>query len=147
MGVKAIAHYTQICKKCSYLPYTLQLFFTTAAIISTVLCMGNDFPNDFVLKKMAVLCVVCKALNTTFQLLITVFNWATRVFQYLSIVPLCSRIVRSDSTLYIAQSWELWLGSTHSAGAHIPLWKCKLRTILACFAIVSHVPKPGRHDP
>ena len=104
MGVIALSHYIRICKECSYLPYTLQLYFTTATILSKVSYMGNDFLNDFVENFFAVLCVVCKALNTTFELLITVFNWAVRVFQKLSIVPLCSQNVCSDSTVYIAQS-------------------------------------------
>ena len=43
---KALAYNTQNYKNCSYLPYTLQLLFTTA-IFSTVLYMGYDFHNDF----------------------------------------------------------------------------------------------------
>ena len=59
---EALAHITRNCKKCSYLPYTLQLFFTTGTIFSMVLYMGNDFRNDFFRKIFAVLCVVCKAI-------------------------------------------------------------------------------------
>ena len=43
--VKSLAHYTQNCKKFSYLPYTLELFFTTATIFSTVSYIGNEFHN------------------------------------------------------------------------------------------------------
>ena len=53
--LKAIAHYTLHCKKCSYLPYTLQLVVTTATIFSTVVYMGNDFLD----KCLQFFCVVC----------------------------------------------------------------------------------------
>ena len=43
---KALAHTTQKRKKCSYLPYTLQLFFSTATIFSTVLYMDTDFHSN-----------------------------------------------------------------------------------------------------
>ena len=56
---KALAHYTQ---NCSYHPYTLQPFFTTVTIFSTVLCIGNDFHNKFSRKISAVLCEVCEGL-------------------------------------------------------------------------------------
>ena len=49
-------------KKCSYLQYTLQLFFATNRLFSTVLNMGNDFYNIFFRKIFAVSCVVCKGL-------------------------------------------------------------------------------------
>ena len=42
-GMKALAHYNCNRKKSSYCPYTPQLFFTTATIISTVSYMDNDF--------------------------------------------------------------------------------------------------------
>ena len=60
--LKAIEHYTQNCKKCSYLPYPLQLFVTTAMIFSTVLYMSNDFRNKSFGNIFAVLSVVCKSL-------------------------------------------------------------------------------------
>ena len=49
---KALAHYTQNCKKCSDLPYTLQIFVPTATIFRTVLYIGNDF---HILKKESLL--------------------------------------------------------------------------------------------
>ena len=62
--IKAFAHYNSKCKKCSYLPYTLQLLFTTATTFSTVfLYMGNNFQNNFFRKIFAVSCVVCKGLQ------------------------------------------------------------------------------------
>ena len=51
--VKALAHYTQNCKKCSCYPYTLQYFLTTATIFTTT------FSSPFFRKVFAVLCVVC----------------------------------------------------------------------------------------
>ena len=41
------AYYTRNRTKYSYLPYTPDLFFTTATICSTVLYMGNKFHNNF----------------------------------------------------------------------------------------------------
>ena len=32
--IKALAHYARNCKKCSSLPYTLKVFFTTATIFT-----------------------------------------------------------------------------------------------------------------
>ena len=50
--LKALAYYTRNCKKCSYLPYTLQFFFTTATILSIVFYVDNDFHNDFLKKSL-----------------------------------------------------------------------------------------------
>ena len=36
--VKALAHYTRNCKKCSYLPYTLQLFFHNCNDLCSFVC-------------------------------------------------------------------------------------------------------------
>ena len=58
--VKAFAHYRRKCQKCSYLPYTLQLF---ATFFSTVSYIGNNFHNNFFWKIFAFLCVVCRGLN------------------------------------------------------------------------------------
>ena len=63
-NAKAVTHYTRNCKKCSYLSYTLQPFFTTATIIFTVFYMSMDFLTDFFRKIFAVLCVVCEGLET-----------------------------------------------------------------------------------
>ena len=62
MSLKALAHYTQNCKKCSYLPYTLQLFLTTATFFPAVFYMSNDFLTNFFRKIFAVSYVVCKGL-------------------------------------------------------------------------------------
>ena len=51
-------------QKSSYRPYTLQLFFTTAKIFSTVSYMGNDFHNDFFEKIVVKIFVVCEGLYT-----------------------------------------------------------------------------------
>ena len=61
MSIKA--HYNWNCKKSNYCPYTLQLFFTTAAIFSTVLYMDNDFYKDFFRKIFVKIFVVCECLN------------------------------------------------------------------------------------
>ena len=61
--LKALAHYNWNCKKSSYRPYTLQLFFTTATIFSTVLYMGNNFYNNFFWKIFVKIFVVCEGLN------------------------------------------------------------------------------------
>mgnify|MGYP001801853749 CR=1 FL=1 len=42
LTIKALAHYDRNCKKCSYLPYTLQLFFTVATIFSSFI-YGQQF--------------------------------------------------------------------------------------------------------
>ena len=57
-GFKALAHYNWNYKKIRYLSYTLQLFFTTTTLFSTVLYMDNNFPNDIFRK----IFVVCKGL-------------------------------------------------------------------------------------
>ena len=63
--LKALAHYTKNCKKCSYLPYThYNFFFSTATTFSTVFYMSNNFLTDFFRKILAVLCVVWKGLHT-----------------------------------------------------------------------------------
>ena len=61
--LKALAHYNWNCKKSSYRPYTLQRFFTTATIFSTVLYMDNDFYKDFFRKIFVKIFVVCEGLN------------------------------------------------------------------------------------
>ena len=43
-------------------------FFATVTIFSTVLYMDDDFHNDFLRKIFAVLCVVCKGLNSKLEL-------------------------------------------------------------------------------
>ena len=60
--VKALAHYNWSCKKISYRPYTLQLFFTTVTIFSTVLYMDKDFYKDFFRKIFVKIFVVCEGL-------------------------------------------------------------------------------------
>ena len=60
--LKALVHYNWNCKKSSYRPYTLQLFFTTATIFSTVLYMDNNFYNDFFRKIFVKIFVVCEGL-------------------------------------------------------------------------------------
>ena len=53
---------TETTKKVAIVhTYTLQLFFTTAKIFSTVLYMGNDFFGKIVVK----IVVVCEGLYTT----------------------------------------------------------------------------------
>ena len=47
LRLKALAHYNWNYKECRYRPYTLQLFFATATIFSTVFYMGKDFHNNF----------------------------------------------------------------------------------------------------
>ena len=66
---KAVAHWTQNCKKCSYLPYTLRLFHN-CNIFPTVYYMSNNFLTDFFRKIFAVLCVVCKGLYSISSILI-----------------------------------------------------------------------------
>ena len=61
--LKALAHYNWNCKKSCYLSYTLQLFFTTATIFSTVLYMDNDFYKDFFRKIFVKIFVVCEGLK------------------------------------------------------------------------------------
>ena len=61
--LKALAHYNWNCKKSSYCQYTLQLFFTTATIFSTVLYMGKDFYKDFFRKIFVKIFVVCEGLK------------------------------------------------------------------------------------
>ena len=51
-------------QKSRHCPYTLQLFFTTAKIFSTILYMGNDFHNDFFAKIVVKIFVVCEGLNS-----------------------------------------------------------------------------------
>ena len=63
---KALAHYNWNCKKSSYRPYTLQLFFTTATIFSTVLYMDNDVFKDFVRKIFVKIFVVREGLYTKY---------------------------------------------------------------------------------
>ena len=63
LGVKALAHYNGNYKKSRCRPYTLQLFFTTPKIFSTVLYMGNDFRNDFFGKIVVKIFVVCEGLK------------------------------------------------------------------------------------
>ena len=63
-NLKAFAHHNWNCKKSSYHPYTLQLFFTTAMIFPTVLYMDNNFHNDFFRKIVVKIVVVCKGLYT-----------------------------------------------------------------------------------
>ena len=46
----------------NYRPYTLQLFFTTATIFSTVSYTSNDFQNDFLRKILVKIVVVCEGL-------------------------------------------------------------------------------------
>ena len=53
---------TEITKKNRYRPYTLQLFFTTAKIFSTVLYMVKDFHNDFSKKIVVKIFVVCEGI-------------------------------------------------------------------------------------
>ena len=43
---------TETAKKSSYRPYTLQLFFTTATIFSTILYMDNKFLQRFFQKNL-----------------------------------------------------------------------------------------------
>ena len=62
--LKALAHYNRNYKKIRYRSYTLQLFFTTTTILSTVLYMDNDSPNDFFRKIFVKIFVVCKGLQT-----------------------------------------------------------------------------------
>ena len=50
-------------QKSRYRPYTLQLFFTTAKIFSTVLYIGNDFYNNFFPKIVVKIFIVCEGLN------------------------------------------------------------------------------------
>ena len=56
--ILALAHYTQNCKKFSYCPYLMQLFFTTVTIFSTVSYMSNDFITNF-LKRSQQFSVYC----------------------------------------------------------------------------------------
>ena len=48
-------------QKSSYRPYTLQLFFTTAGIFSTVLYMDNDFFR----KNLVKIFIMCEGLKTS----------------------------------------------------------------------------------
>ena len=49
-------------EKSSYRSYTLQLFFTTAMIFPSVLCIDNDFHNDFVTKIVVKIILMCEGL-------------------------------------------------------------------------------------
>ena len=77
MTLKALAHYNWNYKKRRYLSYTLQLFFTTTLIFSTVLYIDNDSPNDFFRKIFVKVFVVCKGLNRPLR---TVKPLITKVF-------------------------------------------------------------------
>ena len=63
LTIKALANYDRNCKKCSYLPYTPQLFSQLQQFFSTVLYTGNNFQRDIFGKIFAFLCVVCRGLN------------------------------------------------------------------------------------
>ena len=66
--VKALAHHTQNCKKCSYFPCTLQLFFTTATILSTAsFVYGQRFQNNFFLQNSSQISASC----------VRAFTWTT----------------------------------------------------------------------
>ena len=43
--VKALAHFTRNCKKCSYCPYTLQLFSQLQRYFQQFFYMSNNFCN------------------------------------------------------------------------------------------------------
>ena len=58
LTIKALAHYDRNCKKCSYLTYTLQLFFTTATVSYT----GNNFHRDIFGKIFVKIFLVCEGL-------------------------------------------------------------------------------------
>ena len=47
IGIRAFAHYIQNSKICSYLPYTLQLFFTIATIFPTLFSWAVIFSLTF----------------------------------------------------------------------------------------------------
>ena len=51
-------------QKSRYRSYTLQLFFTTVKIFSTVLYMSNNFHNNFFGKIVVKIFVVCEGLYT-----------------------------------------------------------------------------------
>ena len=61
--LKALAHYTRNCKKYNYLPYTLQLVFTTATIFQQFYMWATIFSIIFLKKILAVFCLVCKGLK------------------------------------------------------------------------------------
>ena len=59
--IKALTHYTRNFKKCSYLSYTLQLFFHNCNdFFNSFFYMSNDFLADFFRKNIVALCEVCK---------------------------------------------------------------------------------------
>ena len=53
---KGLAQYARNCKVCSYFPYTLQLFVTSATIFSIDLYMGN-YSHNYFLETSLQLCV------------------------------------------------------------------------------------------
>ena len=61
--MKALAYYTQNCKKCSYLPYTQQIFSQLQQFFRQFHICVTTFTTSLLEKIFKVLCVVCEGLN------------------------------------------------------------------------------------
>ena len=133
--VKALAHYNWNYKKSRYCPYTLQLFFTTAKIFSTVLYMGNDFHNDFFYYKW-----VYDRDYPVFTILLSkgwvcITRWVCHVVISYCISHLCFDVKTSNSFFF-----------QFRAQVHTCSWKCKDLLLRIIFSTANNLPRHGRYS-
>ena len=132
--VKALVHFPQNCKECSYRPYTLQLFSQLQRYFQQFFIWATIFLTDFFQKIFAVLCVVCKGLK---DVMLCILNLV--VYQSTTQKKLNDHVgrhipVHTFLTNHVGERTEMYriLQSAEIGKTQLPTWSNKCNQNFQC---------------